>query len=510
MQYSKFIANIILFFVIVIFCLSPISALTQTYDYLPGDVNMYYEQWPPVVWGNDVTYLRNHLMGIPECAVCSLTSFPASADANGECEVHADDFIHLINYFRGFVSISWCPDYPPSWPTPEGLPPVPPPGWPACENSLTINVFPAITEDTTDVEIWIGNLDGLPIIAEIGKKVNIDVYMQTTSSVWLANLHIPLGTHDQYIDSLLSHTEGQVYDSLAAWQFYEFITPAGSLPNPAGWSSQSLVGWARLTGDSDAPWLQFLAPTKIATFVVKVVNDPSIVGDTVECFDIGAHFSGWPLFVGDTMGISDQGYTIASNVSSMCFVMTGHLEGEVKNEDLDPIEGVYVVAVDTMISDSTDMYGRYLLAGIRSGVHDISFSHPSYSDTVVSNVEIIPGDTTTLDIVMHAEPFGCDFTPGDANGDGSAMGNDVTYSVRYFKGLGSPPPDSCPYDGGWLYSGGDANGNCSYTGSDVTFLVAYFKGVQSEILWCQDTPPIGGPAILGRNENAVPVVLPRE
>lgn len=107
-------------------------------------------------------------------------------------------------------------------------------------------------------------------------------------------------------------------------------------------------------------------------------------------------------------------------------------------------------------------------------------------------------------------PSGCDYVPGDANGDGNVMGNDVTYSVRYFKGLGSPPPDSCPYAGGWLYSGGDANGNCSYAGSDVTFLVAYFKGVQPSILWCPETPPIGGPVVVSRNSDVTPVALPKE
>jgi hypothetical protein len=103
---------------------------------------------------------------------------------------------------------------------------------------------------------------------------------------------------------------------------------------------------------------------------------------------------------------------------------------------------------------------------------------------------------------------GCDYVPGDANGDGNVMGNDVTYSVRYFKGLGSPPPDSCPYQGDWLYSGGDANGNCAYTGSDVTFLVAYFKGYNPAILYCPETPPAGGvmlPAVIrGNNKATVP------
>jgi hypothetical protein len=78
------------------------------------------------------------------------------------------------------------------------------------------------------------------------------------------------------------------------------------------------------------------------------------------------------------------------------------------------------------------------------------------------------------------------------------MGNDVTYSVRYFKGLGNPPPDSCWNDStsSWLYSGGDANGNCSYTGSDVTYLVAYFKGYNPEIFYCPQTPPAEPPIVL--------------
>ncbi len=79
---------------------------------------------------------------------------------------------------------------------------------------------------------------------------------------------------------------------------------------------------------------------------------------------------------------------------------------------------------------------------------------------------------------------------GDINGDENIMGNDVTYGVRYFKGIGNPPPDSCVLpDSDWLYSSGDANGNCSFTGSDITFIVAYFKGYNPEILWCPQTPP---------------------
>ena len=101
--------------------------------------------------------------------------------------------------------------------------------------------------------------------------------------------------------------------------------------------------------------------------------------------------------------------------------------------------------------------------------------------------------------VMPLSP-GCDYVPGDINGDGDVIGNDVTFGVRYFKGPGSAPPDSCWNDsnGSWLYSAGDANGNCHFTGSDVTFLVAYFKGHNPEIFWCPQTPP-AQPAISSRN-----------
>ncbi len=104
---------------------------------------------------------------------------------------------------------------------------------------------------------------------------------------------------------------------------------------------------------------------------------------------------------------------------------------------------------------------------------------------------------------------GCDYIPGDANGDGNVMGNDVTYSVRYFKGLGASPPDSCwnTETEEWLYSGGDANGNCSYTGSDVTFLVGYFKGYNPEILYCPQTPPAGGLLLKSRNRYGRSTIL---
>jgi hypothetical protein len=70
----------------------------------------------------------------------------------------------------------------------------------------------------------------------------------------------------------------------------------------------------------------------------------------------------------------------------------------------------------------------------------------------------------------------------------SACG-DVTYGVRYFKGVGPVPRDSCYMDstGTYLYVAGDVNGNCEFRGSDITKLVAYFKGT-SNLNFCHWFP----------------------
>jgi len=71
--------------------------------------------------------------------------------------------------------------------------------------------------------------------------------------------------------------------------------------------------------------------------------------------------------------------------------------------------------------------------------------------------------------ILHVEDS-TSFLPGDANGDGNVLGSDVTYLVRYFKGLGPAPNPLLA---------GDTNGDCNVLGSDVTYLVRYFKGLGS-------------------------------
>lgn len=89
-------------------------------------------------------------------------------------------------------------------------------------------------------------------------------------------------------------------------------------------------------------------------------------------------------------------------------------------------------------------------------------------------------------------PIGCDYLPGDINGDNMLGLPDVSYGVRYFKGFGPISPIRCWNDSlsDWLASAGDVNGNCEFHGSDIARLVAYFKEL-TVLRFCPWTPAQG-------------------
>lgn len=276
------------------------------------------------------------------------------------------------------------------------------------------------------MKVWYGDPSGSPIFGFVNQRVGVDVYVQTSENTHVADMHLCLGSDDQYFDSLLSDTEGVLYYPLTEWDDAGFLLPQGSPPNPSGWSSQSFLGWADLFGEPN-PWLHFETPTRILRFVLKTVDDTLLISDTVQCFGPGINSILGTSYATDSLGITD--YPLFEQFSPLFFIEAGD----------------------------------------------------------------------------------CYYVPGDINGDGSTMGNDVTYGVRYFKGIGPSPPDSCwnEMSGSWLYSAGDANGNCQFTGSDITYLVAYFKGIQPSILWCMWTPP-AGPLLLENSGDLSPLITPED
>jgi hypothetical protein len=112
-----------------------LTRITVSYDYLPGDANMYIGQWPPQVIGGDVTYLIGFFRGLNPA--CLLDGTYAAADVNADCQVIGSDVTKMVSYFRGFTDLSYCPDRLPAWLAPDDLPADAPSGWPNCDLPIT-------------------------------------------------------------------------------------------------------------------------------------------------------------------------------------------------------------------------------------------------------------------------------------------------------------------------------------------------------------------------------------
>jgi len=172
----------------------------------------------------------------------------------------------------------------------------------------------------------------------------------------------------------------------------------------------------------------------------------------------------------------------------------GYLEGTVKKQDnTTVIPGTIVRVYDASEvlcgTDTTDAYGKFLLP-LPAGTYHERFTKAGYIDSTLTGTIINWAETTHVTMLMRETPAQCEYIPGDINSDGQRMGGDVTFGVRFFKGLGTPPLDSCYMDstGTYLYVAGDVNGNCEFRGSDITKLVAYFKGT-SGVAYCHFFPP---------------------
>ncbi len=148
---------------------------------------------------------------------------------------------------------------------------------------------------------------------------------------------------------------------------------------------------------------------------------------------------------------------------------------------------------------------------ISATIHLSAANRPvgEYSGRIVmtTNDPIDPIIVIPVELVVSGSE--CSYFLGDINGDGSVLGSDVTYGVRYFKSLGLPPPDSCYLDStrAYIYIAGDVNGNCEFRGSDITRLVGYFKGGIS-LSYCHFLPPmILPPGRIGPKAEAIPALI---
>jgi hypothetical protein len=170
----------------------------------------------------------------------------------------------------------------------------------------------------------------------------------------------------------------------------------------------------------------------------------------------------------------------------------------IEDNSAGPSNSIYDIAVNNSSISGNSSYGIYNATTFVVDAEDNWWGHntgPFHPDLCPATGLTNPdgqGDQVTNYVDYDPWSYGiCSYVPGDINGDGGVIGSDVTYGVRYFKGIGNPPPDSCWNDStdSWLYAAGDVNGNCLFIGSDITYLVAFFKGINPPPQWCPQTPP---------------------
>ena len=375
----------------------------QTYDYLPGDVNMFSGSWPPAVTGGDVTYLINSFRGPNLAPPCYLNNpfapdppgsfFWASADVSGDCRVAGNDVTILVRYFQMEAIISFCPEYPPTWPDIGDIPPGPPEGWPNCQVAPDEESDPFVPSPDPEITFWYGNPDGTPIAAEINSRLNVDIYVQTADSVYGGFAHIPLGVDNQYIDSLLSVSEGSYYYPFTEWDSKFFADPCSEPYNPPGLSSQSFIGWSSTYTFVPHPWLHSDTPLKVVTFVVKTADDPGLIGQTVSCLDVGRNPANLTLSVSDSLG--SRLYDIGAMVSQVSFVEL----------------------YDYLPGDANMAYGQW---PPRVDIADLLL--------LINYFRVYPGEICLIDGF---------FAPGDVNGSCVVIGSDVARLVNYISsGIG--------------------------------------------------------------------------
>jgi hypothetical protein len=194
-------------------------------------------------------------------------------------------------------------------------------------------------------------------------------------------------------------------------------------------------------------------------------------------------------------------------IGNTAFIIT-NLGGIISVDISAPANPTIRSTLSDYCSGGFEIAGNYAFVAYfdRIQVYDISdMSSPQYVASYQAGVSGVDGITRDNDKLYLANydngiqilrlrditgPISCRYNLGDINGDNNTGAADVSYGVRYFKGLGPASPIRCWNDSlsNWFSSSGDVNGNCEFYGSDITRLVAYFKGL-SALKYCLWTPP---------------------
>jgi uncharacterized repeat protein (TIGR01451 family) len=248
------------------------------------------------------------------------------------------------------------------------------------------------------VRAWFGNLDGTPIIASTGSAHYIDVFAATWGAAYIDFLHLCLGGRTEYINSFEENLFSCYYP-FSLWDDCSILPPEGSPPNSEGWSSQSFLGILDIGGGWGNPPFHSEQPIGIMRFATKFNPANINIGDTLLCFGPGRNSEYGAALAGQE-GI--YSYGIEEHFSPVYFTPEiGYLEGTVLDEYSAPIENVIVSHTQDLFNNTTDASGRFHFDQLLPGAYSLKFSAPGLSDTTLSNLQVVVGDTTMVNMTMY-------------------------------------------------------------------------------------------------------------
>jgi len=266
---------------------------------------------------------------------------------------------------------------------------------------LTLLPGVVFAQMTDSVFVVYGSPSGMYV--NINERVEINVALKCQYGGYVGDALICLGTDNRYIDSLLSVEEGELFYPFTEWDDAGFLPPEGSPPNPEGWSNQSFIGFAQLNPQSEAPWFYSLAYTVGMKFMLKTVNDSSLIGDDVMAIGPGLNYPQGPTNIGDTLGYA--GFFPVETFAMFHFLGGGYVEGIASDLNSGvPIENVCITDSRWGKTDTTDTDGFFHL-GLTVGEHNLTYSHTHYLDTTIT-VNIIENETVVLETMFLSQAGG--------------------------------------------------------------------------------------------------------
>ena len=252
-------------------------------------------------------------------------------------------------------------------------------------------------QDGDTIIVNYGNVNATPMNVAINQRVTVGVFVNTGESGWVADIHLCLGTMDQYIDSMLSSTEGVWYYPFTEWDFVDFSDPFTSPPNPEGWSAQAFFGWASFNPIDGGPWLHTTTLTRVVDFKYKLDNNNHNIGDDPWAIGPGLNPSQGPSYAGDTL--AGLGFVVNEHFSQFHFTGGGYIEGIVYNSAGTPIVSASIINEQTRKEAITDDTGFYHI-GLYPGTHNFTFSHPDYISRDTTGISVVLGTTRTVDFTI--------------------------------------------------------------------------------------------------------------